>query len=125
MKQTDPAGTLAKVLQQLASTMAATINVALPCKVLAFGGGRARIQPLVRTGEATPAIIDGVPALGQRLNIGGVPTWCSPELQAGDVVLAVFCDRPIRDALGGQVAAPDSTRTHAIQDAVIVGVIGG
>ncbi|GEM_PF-5072940 len=125
MTKPDPAGTLAKAMQQLAATMAASINVALPCKVLTFSGGRARIQPLIRTGEVTPAIIDGVPALGQRLNIGGVQTWCEPELQAGDVVLAVFCDRPIRDALGGQVAVPDSPRTHARQDAVIVGVISG
>lgn len=124
MSKPDPAGTLAKAMQQIAATMAASINVAIPCKVLEFAGGRARIQPLVRTGAAPPAIIDGVPALGQRVLINGASTWCEPDLQAGDVVLAVFCDRPIRDAIGGQVAAPASPRSHALQDAVIVGVFG-
>ena len=121
----DPAGAIAKGLHQLSSVVAAAINVALPCKVLAFSGGRAKIQPLVRTGEDDPAVIDGVPVIGHRLQIGIYPpTLYSPILEVGDVVLVVFCDRAIRDALGGQIATPSSPRTHALQDAVIVGVIG-
>lgn len=125
MSKTDPAGTLAKGMQQLAASLAAAINIALPCKVLSYDGSRARVQPLIKTGTDDPAVIDGVPAIKHRLQIGELPpTVYSPLLEPGDVVLVVFCDRAIRDALGGQVTAPESQRTHALQDAVIVGMIG-
>jgi len=125
MSKPDPAGTLAKVMQQLAASLAASINVALPCKVLAYDGSRARVQPLIKTGADAPAVIDGVPVVKQRLQIGDLPpTVYAPILEPGDVVLVEFCDRAIRDALGGQVSTPESPRTHALQDAVIVGMIG-
>lgn len=125
MSHVDPAGALAKMMQQLAASVAGAINVALPCKVISFSDGRTKVQPLIRTGTDQPAVIDGIPTIGHRLQIGDLPPKIyKPIIQQGDVVLVVFCDRAIRDALGGQVTAPSSPRTHALQDGVIVGVIG-
>jgi hypothetical protein len=126
MNKSDPAGALAKGLQQIVTLVASSINVALPCKVLSYNSTthRARVQPLIRTGVDVPAVIEEVPALGQRLLVGGVPTYYPPALQDNDVVLVVFSDRQIRDSLGGQVAVPESSRSHDLNDAVIVGVFG-
>lgn len=45
-----------------------------------------------------------------------------PDLQKGDIVLAVFCQRSIDEAARGKNVYPGSSRMFSIRDAVIVGV---
>ncbi|MBW7452434.1 Gp138 family membrane-puncturing spike protein [Paenibacillus sepulcri] len=124
MKNPDPAGTLARLMAAALSGQLAALNVAIPCRVMAFDTStcKATVQPLIRSGSANPALIQSVPALGQRLSVGGVEQVYRPALHVGDTVLVVCADREIKNALSGQMANPDSGRTHNINDAVIVGV---
>lgn len=124
MKQADPAAALAKMFEGWRLKMSSSLHVSFPCKVIAFNAAtsKASIQPLIRTTEAEPAVIQNVPALGQRLVIDDVETICLPALKAGDVVMVVCADREMKNALTGDVARVDSNRTHSLNDAVIVGV---
>ncbi|MCT6926174.1 Gp138 family membrane-puncturing spike protein [Metasolibacillus sp.] len=45
-----------------------------------------------------------------------------PDLSVGDVVLAVFCQRAIDEAIQGANVYPGAARMFSIHDAVIVGV---
>ncbi|MBA2878058.1 hypothetical protein HNR63_001112 [Anoxybacillus kamchatkensis] len=106
------------------------LNTAMPCKVLSYNEStrRAKIQPLFqmkevgRNPENLPPI-DDVPVLYYRLKVNGNSQTYIPDLKAGDVVLAVFCQRAIDDVLTGKIAYPDVSRHHDLHDAIIVGVI--
>ncbi|NQX67987.1 hypothetical protein HQN90_17840 [Paenibacillus alba] len=110
-------GLIAKTLNDL--------HVGLPCKVISFDLDRcvANIQPLIRTTDKDPAIIQNVPALGQKLIISGAEQLCKPSLRIGDVVFVVCADQEIKNVLSGQIASSDSKRKHSKNDAVIVGVM--
>lgn len=124
------------------------LNTAMPCKVLSFDESsmKAKIQPLFMKKEkgVSPEPLnplEGVPVLYERykvnqsnsfpIKINGITQTAeitpelvfTPVLKAGDVVLAVFCQRAIDYVLGGNVAYPETHRTHDLNDAVIVGVI--
>lgn len=45
-----------------------------------------------------------------------------PDIQVGDTVLVVFCQRAIDEAMNGNNVFPGTSRMFDIQDAVIVGV---
>ncbi|KOP82013.1 hypothetical protein AMS60_05655 [Bacillus sp. FJAT-21945] len=124
------------------------LHTAMPCKVLSFDESsmRAKIQPLFMMkeigGDPEPfSPIEDVPVLYERYKVNNANSFSmkingitqaaqidqelvfSPSLKAGDVVLAVFCQRAIDDVLNGKIAYPEINRAHDIQDAVIVGVI--
>jgi hypothetical protein len=124
------------------------LHTAMPCKVLSYNEStrRAKIQPLFMMKEfgREPEVlspVEDVPVLYQRfkvnngepfpMKINGTTQTAeidqelifTPVIKAGDVVLAVFCQRAIDDVLTGKVAYPDTNRTHDIHDAVIVGVL--
>nr|WP_232242600.1 Gp138 family membrane-puncturing spike protein [Paenibacillus sp. GSMTC-2017] len=100
------------------------MHVAFPCKVISYQAAtnRASLQPLTRTTNAEPAIIEHVSVLGQRYMINGYETTCIPYVKAGDIVLVVCSDRELKNAQTGKVSKPDSSRMHDVNDAVIVGV---
>lgn len=124
----DPGGALAKLMTSTMNAALPSFNVSLPCKVLAFNSGtcKATVQPLLKIGDLTPAPIEAVPVLGHRyrVEIDGVEVEKAhkPVLHVGDLVLVVCADREIKNVLGGQIASPDTDRTHSLNDAVIVGV---
>ncbi|MEK3824424.1 Gp138 family membrane-puncturing spike protein [Paenibacillus sp. FSL K6-1558] len=124
MSKTDPAAAMAKLLQSLVEKAMTDIHVGLPCKVITFNEVTctADVQPLIKTGDDDPAMILGVQALGQKLNIDGAKKVCKPDLASGDIVFVSFADGEIRNTLTGAVAKPDTTRAHDRNDAVIVGV---
>jgi len=121
----DPASALHSLLSGFVSKQFAGLHVAFPCRVVTFDEqkGTASVQPLLRTSESAPAVIQNVPALGQRLLIGGVETVCKPALKAGDAVMVLCADREIKNTLSGKLSSPDSGRMHDLNDAVIVGVL--
>lgn len=133
MSKTDPAGALARILERDKSKQADGINVALPCKVISFDPATltASVQPLLKLTGAEPAQIMSVPVTGQKvkfeIDIGQGPqefeTVMRPALERGDTVYVVFADAEIKNTLTGQVAAPDTSRRHSRNDAVIVGVL--
>ena len=45
------------------------------------------------------------------------------EIQPGDVVLCVVCERDISGQTSGQVTTPDSTMNYSLSNSVIVGVV--
>ncbi|MEY9097062.1 Gp138 family membrane-puncturing spike protein [Paenibacillus sp. RC84] len=120
----DASGSLGQLLRSLADKIMTDLSVSFPCRVESFdsGTGMATVQPLTRLGDAPPALITNVPALGQRLTINGAEQICRPALKRGDTVLVVCADRQIKNSLAGQIAKPDSPRMHDHNDAVIVGV---
>lgn len=126
-KQADPAGAMARLLQDAFWAWAGGLRVALPCRILSYDQATqtATVLPLIKTGDDDPAPIESVPALGQRFMIGGYETYCPPALHTGDVVLVVFADREIKTAIRGQPVVPEFNRQHSIMDGVIVGVFGG
>ncbi|QCT03283.1 hypothetical protein E6C60_2571 [Paenibacillus algicola] len=120
----DPAATLSKLIEGFVDRAMGGVHVGLPCRVISFNEStcRADVQPLIRTGDDEPAVIQNVPALGRKRKVGVEIETEKPFYEKGDIVLVVCADREIKNALGGKVAAPDSTRSHDINDAVIVGV---
>ncbi|GBF73046.1 hypothetical protein PA598K_01331 [Paenibacillus sp. 598K] len=133
MSGVNPAGTLSRLLGGQGGQQADRLNVALPCKVVAFDETTllADVQPLLKLTGDQPAQLLGVPTLGQKvsftLQLGSstypVETTMRPKLQRGDVVFVVCADAEIKNTLSGQVAAPDTGRRHSRNDAVIVGVL--
>jgi hypothetical protein len=99
----DAAGAISRLIRAALDSLAESLHVGLPCKVVSFDAAAmtATVQPLVRIGNADPAVIQGVPALGQRLLLNGVPTICPPSLVAGDIVFVVCADREIKNVLQG------------------------
>lgn len=124
MSKADAAGTLSKLIDGFVNRAMAGVHVAIPCRVVTFDEAtcRADVQPLIRTGDDAPAVIQNVPSLGRKRKIGPEVEIEKPFYETGDVVYVVCADREIKNTLSGQVATPDSARTHDINDAVIVGV---
>jgi len=120
----DPAGAMARMVRAIKDDVSASLSVGMPCKVIKFDAATclADIQPLIRTSEDEPAVLQSIPALGQRLQIDGSEKVCKPALKAGDVVFVVCADREIRNAMTGSISSADSGRMHDHNDAVIVGV---
>lgn len=126
MSKVDPAAAMAKLLQSLIDKAMADIHCGTPCKVIKFDEATctADVQPLIRTTSDDPAMILNVQALGHRYKVDGVEKEYKPSLHPGDVVMVLFADNEIRNALTGSVASPDTSRAHDRNDAVIVGVFG-
>ncbi|MCY7484439.1 Gp138 family membrane-puncturing spike protein [Paenibacillus alvei] len=122
----DPAGAMARMMRAIKDDVSAGISVGMPCKVIKFDvvTCTADVQPLIRTSENETAILQNIPALGQRLQIDGSEKACKPSLRAGDIVFVVCADRELRNAMTGSISSADSSRMHDPNDAVIVGVFG-
>ncbi|MBP2002564.1 hypothetical protein J2Z69_003650 [Paenibacillus shirakamiensis] len=123
----DPASTLYNLLARYLDDRITALRVGLPCKVIAFDtdSATADIQPLTRTSKTDPAMLHSVPVLSQRYHVhGGDPQVYTPVLYPGDVVFAVCADRELQNVKSGNVASPDTNRSHSVNDAVIVGVFG-
>lgn len=120
----DPAGTLSRLIEAFVSRSMSNVHVGLPCRVISFNEStcRADVQPLIRSGADEPAVIQNVPALGRKKKVGNVIETENPFYEKGDIVFVVCADREIKNTLSGKVSSPDSSRTHDINDAVIVGV---
>lgn len=114
----------------LRASVLTSINTAMPCKVLSFDETEctAKIQPLYKVKEVghDPTIlppIEGVPVLKQKYKVGGgIAQEYIPALNIGDIVLVVFCQRAIDDALEGKIVDDPGSRMFSLKDAVIVGV---
>ncbi|MCR8636189.1 Gp138 family membrane-puncturing spike protein [Paenibacillus radicis (ex Xue et al. 2023)] len=119
------------------------LYVCFPCRVISFdsASGMAVVQPLFRKADKEPALIQNVPAIGQKHIVKeheqtivdqGIERTIIikeheeihfPNVKSGDTVLVVCADGEIRNTLSGQVAIPVSKRMHSKNDAVIVGVL--
>jgi len=120
----DPASTLSQVIAQMMVHQLSAVHVGFPCRVISFDEAtcKADVQPLVRTSDGDPAMIQGVPTLGHRFKVNEIEQVYRPSLKSGDTVYVVCADREIKNALKGQVASADTERRHDVNDAVIVGV---
>ncbi len=122
-QRADPAAALAQLLRRYGEQVAAAVRVALPCKVVAFDAAKmtATVQPLIKDGEEPAPVTARV--LSQRLvSTGGQPVEHRTQLEQGDTVMVLFCDREIKNAFQGRAAAPDSGRRHSLMDGVVMGV---
>ncbi|GAB6990849.1 Gp138 family membrane-puncturing spike protein [Paenibacillus pini] len=125
--RTDPAGGLSQLLSSFQDKLLSSLHVGFPCKVIKFDESKltADVQPLIRTTSGDPAMLQGVPVLGQQWKIdGGTAQVYKPVLRQGDVVFVVCADQEIKNALNGSIASADTGRQHDPNDAVIVGVFG-
>lgn len=119
-------------LSFLIQTALARVNVAVPVKVVAVhslgrgaGIGTVDVQPLV-------SMVDGQGGAWPHATVYGLP-WCRPggggsafiaDPAAGDIGLAVFCDRDISSVKAAQgVAQPGSFRRFALTDGIYFGTI--
>jgi len=104
-------------------------HTSMPCEVLSFKNGEAVLRPLfLRTTKDSKNIpyepIISVPCIKQRLKVNnGEPQVYEPVYYKGDIVFVVFSERALDNVLGGKLADPEFNRRHAIEDAVIVGLI--
>lgn len=107
-----------------------SINTSMPCKVLSYNKGNrtAKIQPLFKvkevgqSPESLPSIED-VPVCFQKFEVDGITKTYTPILGVGDIVLVVFGQRSIDDAIEGVLDFPGFSRVLDIQDAMIVGIL--
>ncbi|QOS97544.1 hypothetical protein JNUCC42_13170 [Brevibacterium sp. JNUCC-42] len=101
-------------------------RVSFPCRVETFNKETclATIQPLLKHDDNVPALIQNVPAIGQRFLLEGedTPRAYKPCLHTGDIVFVVCSDQEVKNALSGALASPSSRRRHSLNDAVIIGV---
>lgn len=119
-----------KYFANLKTSVLTSINTAMPCKVLSFNESdcTAKIQPLYKVKEVGHEStilppIEGVPVLKQNYKVnGGTVQEYIPVLNSGDIVLVVFCQRAIDEALEGKIADNLGSRMFSLIDAVIVGV---
>lgn len=119
-------------LSFLIQTALARVNVAVPVKVVAVhslgrgaGIGTVDVQPLV-------SMVDGQGGAWPHATVYGLP-WCRPggggsafiaDPAAGDIGLAVFCDRDISSVKAAQgVAQPGSFRRFSMVDGIYFGTI--
>lgn len=125
MSKADPAGALAKLLDDVVKVRMEAMNVAFPCRVVSFDQtkGAAVVQPLIQTGDTPPAVLQGVQVLGQKLRMfDGTQLILWPDIQEGDIVYVVCADRHMGAATVGQINKVQTFRSHSRNDAVIVGV---
>ncbi|TDF92161.1 hypothetical protein [Paenibacillus piri] len=143
MSTVDAAGTLNSFVAGMLAKALDDLYVCFSCRIVSFHAesGTAVIQPLLRTTDKEPALIQNVPVLGHKyivkeheqtvidqetertITVKEHEQIHVPNLQPGDIALAVCADKEIRNTLSGQVATPLSKRTHSKNDAVIVGVM--
>ncbi|MGF9906967.1 Gp138 family membrane-puncturing spike protein [Brevibacillus porteri] len=122
----DPAGDLARLIDEVIRKRLAEACVAFPCKVLTFdeSKGIASVQPLFQLNEQAPSPIQNVPVTGHKYRMDNGEIEKVPHiLEPGDIVFVVCADRQIRDTLSGSITKPSSQRIHDKNDAVIVGVM--
>ncbi|GGA31033.1 Gp138 family membrane-puncturing spike protein [Psychrobacillus lasiicapitis] len=126
-----------------------SINTCMPCKVLAYNESNrtAKIQPLFMIKEINRApeklsVLEDVPVLFERVKIKNntaisvtIPNSdhtqitfnesveLVPSINVGDIVLAVFAQRSLDDAIEGNVVYPGTSRLFAVHDAIIVGIL--
>lgn len=103
------------------------INNCMLGKIEKFDGEamKAEVSPLVKfrnkdeSLETRPLLIE-VPV--SFLKAG--PFIIRPPYRNGDIVLVVFADEDIENVLlSGELSNPNSTRTHSLDDAIVVGAI--
>lgn len=115
-------------LNELIEEKILKVNTGMPCKVVTFVNGKATVQPLFMkkfkgSEPRMRPVIQEVPVLKHRFQIDGVEKEYAPVYKKGDVVYVVFAQRALDNVLSGEIAYPEYNRHHAIQDAVIVGLM--
>lgn len=120
----DAASVLSTLIEGMIGRALEGLHVGFPCRVISFNEVTctANVQPLLRTGQDQPAVIQNARAISRKRRIGGVVEVEKPYYDPGDVVFVVCADNELKNALQGNVATPDSSRKHDLNDAVIMGV---
>lgn len=108
------------------------LHTAMPCKVERYNEseGTADVVPLFMRVYADGrkeaySIVTNVPAVKRKWKDSqGEVRVESPFFEAGDVVLVVFAERAIDNAMVSRSPVdPGSSRKHDIDDAIIVGLL--
>lgn len=116
-----------KFMGKLSNSIVNGINNCMLGKVESFDAStmKADISPLISNanadgGYANMSMLVEVPV--SFLKAG--PFVIRPPYKAGDIVLIVFADSDIDNALlSGAASTPNSTRKHSLDDAIVVGGI--
>jgi hypothetical protein len=95
------------------------LYVSAPAKVIKYDSGAhtADVEPLFMS-EDNDGNLDAWPLIEDALVLKHVG-----DLAAGDVVVLLFADRALDEMNGSEKFDPDSTRSHDLTDAMIIGVI--
>ncbi|SFL81079.1 Gp138 family membrane-puncturing spike protein [Salibacterium qingdaonense] len=133
-------------LKQFISSHLLDLHTAMPCRVESFAAGKAELQPLFKRkekgkeAESYPPILEAH-ALSQRFIIKDkyvssvssehalsyteeeIEREVTPVYKKGDIVYVVFAERALDNVISGSEADPEFSRHHALEDAVIVGLI--
>ncbi|TQR21792.1 Gp138 family membrane-puncturing spike protein [Psychrobacillus vulpis] len=126
-----------------------SINTCMPCEVISYNedSRTAKVQPLFMVKEVNRApeklsVLEDVPVLFERVKLKNntaisisipnsdhtqitfnEPVELVPSINSGDIVLAVFAQRSIDDAVDGKLVYPGASRLFDIHDAIIVGLL--
>jgi len=108
------------------------IHTTMPCRIESFNEVTftAKIVPLFKVKFKDQQAIDrppieNVPVLRQKRKSGDIITIETPYYEPGDIVLVIFMERAMDMVQGNSTVDPKYSRKHALEDAVIIGYLGG
>ena len=107
------------------------LHTSMPCKVERFDEdkGTADVVPLIMKNNQKRPLLVEIPVLTWKYKSGedeeGDPIFTELQLhlEAGDVVMCIFSERPHENAIKGKFDDPGNEVRHSLGDAVIIGVI--
>lgn len=118
---------LSKLVETVKSDVSAAIACSQRCKIIKDNGDNTfNCQPLALYSNGkkrAPLLYLPVLYTPQKITINGDTATIKLNLKVGDVVQVVFDDRDTSNASGSTTYALDSTRTHDVNDGVIIGKI--
>lgn len=102
------------VIEDICNGKLQALHTAYVAKVIEVSGTTAKIQPLSLTNSS-----------GQLINTSVTAhfTTAAEEMQNGDIVVCVVCDRNIARAVRGENTSTSAVNHHNIGDTIIVGVL--
>jgi len=111
----------------------ADLHTAMPCRVERFdeATGKTDVTPLFKRkfrGHAAQEmpLLTGLPTLKRKRKVSDDPVSYEVyplDLEPGDIVLVIFAERALDNALTGFPVDPVYSRKHALKDGIVIGLL--
>ncbi len=111
----------------------ADLHTAMPCRVEKYdeATGKADVTPLFKRkfkgqeAQEMP-LLTGLPTLKRKRKVSDNPVSYEVyplDLEHGDIVLVIFAERALDNALTGSPVDPAHSRKHALKDGIVIGLL--
>lgn len=109
----------AKFFERFTASICLGIHTTAPARVLSYDASKqvADLKVLFKRQGNDGSTKEYSPILSAP-----VLKHCEPDIKVGTVVIVSFAERSIDNLVNNQTFNPDSTRTHSINDAIVMGV---